>query len=197
MTTENSSLSEEEVLLAFSVEPVHDSIVLEYYLSHYSEHAQALLDCSIELMIDASRGSFEVQLTSDHAVEQAWRQFEQAVHPVTSAADVNPFAQLSPSAFKSIAKRLNISNLLLIRLRERAISAATIPGRFIQCLAFELGATADIVSAYLHNPPSMVAGQSLRSSVKPVVTEQVSFEQAIKTSQLTTDQQDALKMMCD
>ena len=47
MSAEHPRLDEEEVLLAFSVEPTHDCATLEHYLSQYPEHAQALVDCSI------------------------------------------------------------------------------------------------------------------------------------------------------
>lgn len=197
MSTEHSRLNEEEILLAFSVEPTHDRAMLEHYLNQYPEHAQALVDCSIELMIDASRGSDEVQISSEHVVEQAWRQFQSDTGSTQNAAVESPFAQLNPTAFKAVAKRLNISNLLLIRFRDRAIDAATIPGRFVQRLAFELGVTVEAVSAYLRSPPVMVAGQSFRSSVKPSVTDQISFEQAVETSQLTPEQREALKELRD
>ena len=199
MSTEHSRLDDEvEVLLAFSVEPKHDRATLEYYLTQYPEHAQALVDCSIELMMmDASRAGDGVQVSSDQVVEQAWQQFQAAMEPAQSTAVANPFAQLNPTAFKATAKRLDVSNLFLIRLRERAIDAATIPGRFVQRLAAELDATADAVSAYLRSPAAMVSSQSFRSNVKPEVAAQISFEQALETSQLTPAQKAALQSFRD
>ena len=197
MSAKHSRLDEEEVLLAFSVEPKHDRVTLEYYLSQYPEHALALVDCSIELMMNASRTSEDVQISSDQVVDQAWRQFQAAMGLAQGTANANPFAQLSPTAFKSMAKRLDISNLFLIRVRDRAIDASTIPGRFVQQLATELGATADAVSAYLRNPPAMVSGLSFRSNVKPEVAAQISFEQAVETSQLKPAQKEALQTLRD
>jgi hypothetical protein len=197
MNDEYPRLDEEEVLLAFSVEPTHDSATLEHYLSQYPEHRQALVDCSIELMMNASRAGEDVQVSSDQVVEQAWRQFQAAMGSAQSSVIANPFAQLTPTAFKSMAKRLDISNLFLIRVRERAIDAATIPRRLVQRLAAELGATADAVSAYLGSPPSITSGQSFRSNVKPEVAAQISFEQAVETSQLTPAQKEALRALRD
>lgn len=197
MSVEHSKLNEEEVLLAFSVEPSHDRTTLEQYLSLYPEHANALVDCSIELMIDASRGDDELQVSSEQVVEQAWQQFQTTIGSAQNAAVADPFIQLTRSAFKSVAQRLNISNLLLMRFRDRAVDASTIPRQLVQRLAAELGATVDAVSAYLNNPPTMVSGLSFRSSVKPAVTEQISFEQAVETSQLTPAQQEALKALRD
>ena len=191
-----SDRSEEEVLLAFSVEPTHDRETLERYLTEYPEHARALVACSIELMVDATR-SVETVATSDNAVDRAWQRFQSVVSQPEEVSVLNPFATLNPAAFKSLAKKLGINNLLLIRVRDRAIIAATIPRRFVQRLASELGATTDAVMDYLRSPPAMVSGHSFRSTVKPAVTEQISFEKAVETSQLTPDQQDALKALQD
>src|SRR3990167_7211407 len=120
MSAEHPRLDEEEVLLAFSMEPTHDRARLEHYLSQYPEHVQALVDCSIELMMNATRAGEDIQVSSDQVVEQAWRQFQAAMGSAQSSVIANPFAQLTPTAFKSMAKRLDISNLFLIRVRERA-----------------------------------------------------------------------------
>jgi hypothetical protein len=169
---------------------------LEKYLTDYPEHAEALIACSIELMVDATR-NVETVATSENSVDLAWQRFQSAVSEPEEVSVQNPFATLNPTAFKSLAKKLDINNLLLIRLRDRAVIAATIPRRFVQRLATELGATTDALLDYLRNPPAMVSGHSFRSAVKPAVTEQISFEQAVETSQLTPAQQEALKAMKD
>ncbi len=197
MTAEqHSRLSEEEVLLAFSVEPTHDRKTLEQYLIEYPEHAKALVTCSIELMVDATRNDDAV-VTSEDATDRAWQRFQTVVGQPDDVLVTNPFSTLNPTAFRSLAKKLDITNLLLIRLRDRAIVAATIPRRFVQRLATELGATAEAVMDYLQSPPAMVSGHSFRSTVKPAVTEQISFTKAIETSQLTPAQLDALKTLQD
>ncbi len=197
MTAEQHSRpSEEEVLLAFSVEPTHDRKTLEQYLREYPEHAKALVACSIELMVDATR-SDDVAVTSEGAVDRAWQRFQTAVSQPGDVLVTNPFATLNPTAFRSLARKLDITNLLLVRLRDRAIVAATIPRRFVQGLATELGATAEAVMDYLQSPPAMVSGHSFRSAVKPAVAEQISFAEAIEMSQLTPAQLDALKALQD
>lgn len=196
MTAKNFKSSEEEVILAFSREPTYDRKTLERYLREYPEHAKAIVDCSIELMVSATRQE-EVPVTSDTSIDMAWQRFQAAVGVSEDATITNPFAKLNPTAFKALAKELNINNLLLIRLRDRAIDAATIPRRFVKGLAAELGATAEAVTAYLQSPPGMVSAHSFRSSVKPAVAEQISFEKAVEISQLTQAQQDALRALED
>ncbi len=198
MNTNNSKHDEEEVLLAFSVEPRHDRVTLEHYLNKYPEHALALVDCSIEIMMDASHSGDEAQVTSDQVVQQAWQRFQAAVGSLDGTAAVtNPFAHLPPAAFKAVAQKLDISNLFLVRVRERAIDATTIPRHFVQKLATELASTTDAISAYLRSPPTMSTNLSFRSNVKPEVPAQIPFHKALETSKLTPAQKEALQKLQD
>lgn len=188
--------SEEEVLLAFSVEPVHDRATLEQYLTDYPAYADALIACSIELMVEPTR-NVEVEATSEAAVDQAWQRFQSAVAKSDEAAVINPFAALNAAAFRSLAKKIGINNLLLIRLRDRAIIAATIPRRFVQTLAVALGATTDALMDYLQCPPAIMSEQRFSSTVKPSVAEQIPFDKAVQDSQLLPEQLEALKALLD
>jgi len=188
---------EESVLMAFSMEPSHGRETLERYIREYPQHAIALIDCSIDLLHEPPAGDVPATMVPDSAVDKAWQRFEQAVQQQPAAEVVNPFAKLNTSGFKSLARSLDVSNLFLMRVRDRAISAATIPARFVEKLASELGATAQTLRAYLQGPPGMVSGQAFRSSVKPSVGEQITFYQAVATSQLTPEQQATLEALSD
>lgn len=197
MTDENAQPDEEEVLLAFSVEPTHDGNTLQRYLKDYPEYTAALVACSIELMVAPTRSDEEVS-ASETTVDRAWQRFQSAINAPDGTILTNPFAKLNnPTAFRSLAKQLDVTTLLLVRMRDRAIDAATIPRRFVEKVATELGATADAVMAYLSGPPGMVSNHSFRSIGKPTVTAQISFEQAIETSQLTQAQQETIKALKD
>ena len=193
-TSKPFAADEESVLMAFSMEPSHGREVLERYISEYPQHAAALIDCSIDLLQQQPAEDVSATVVPDSAVDKAWQRFERAVQQ--PAAEVaNPFAKLNSTGFKSLARSLNVSNLFLMRVRDRAISAATIPARFVEKLASELGGTAQAMGAYLQGPPGMVSGHAFRSSVKPSVGEQISFDQAVATSQLTPEQQAMLKAL--
>lgn len=197
MSDQNPMPTVEDVLLAFAVEPVQDRVTLEHYLKRYPQHAEALVDYSIELMIDPSRRRTNDEVPSEQIVAQAWRQFEEAVHSTNKETATNPFAHLNPAAFKAVARNLDITSLLLGRLRDRAIDAGTIPTRFVEILAVRLGSSFEAVIGYLRNPPAMVSSQSFRSGSNPVVGEKISFDQAVETSHLTATQQAALKALRD
>ncbi len=187
---------EESVLMAFSMEPDHGRETLERYIREYPQHATALIDCSIDLLHEPPADDAPATVVSDSAVDKAWKRFERAVQQ-PDAEVANPFAKLNTSSFKSLARSLDVSNLFLMRVRDRAIRAATIPARFVEKLASELGATVQALGAYLQGPPGMVSGHAFRSSVKPSVGEQITFDQAVETSQLTPEQQVMLKALSD
>jgi len=187
---------EESVLMAFSMEPSHGRETLERYITEYPQYASALIDCSIDLLHELPAADDSATEVPDSAVDKAWQRFERAVQQ-PDAEVANPFAKLNTSSFKSLARSVDVSNLFLMRVRDRAIRAATIPARFVEKLASELGATVQAVGAYLQGPPGMVSGQAFRSSVKPSVGEQITFDQAVATSQLTPEQQTTLKALSD
>lgn len=187
---------EESVLMAFSMEPSHGRETLERYIKEYPQHATALIDCSIDLQHAPLADDVPSTELPDSAVVKAWQRFERALQQ-PDAEVANPFAKLNTSSFKALARSLDVSNLFLMRVRDRAIRAATIPARFVEKLASELGATVQAVGAYLQGPPGMVSGHAFRSSVRPSVGEQITFDQAVATSQLTQEQQAALKALSD
>lgn len=195
-TSKPFAADEESVLMAFSMEPSHGRETLERYIREYPQHTTALIDCSIDLLEELPADDVLATMVQDTAVDKAWQRFERAVQQ-PDAEVANPFAKLNTSSFKSLARSLDVSNLFLMRVRDRAIRAVTIPARFVERLASELGVTVQAVAAYLQGPPSMVSGHAFRSSVKPSVGEQITFDQAVMTSQLTPEQQATLKALSD
>ena len=191
---ENAKPSAEEVILAFAVEPIHDRKTLERYLSEYPEYSEDLVDCSIELMLDTNHRK-SVADSMEETVENAWQRC-QTIMSVDDNVPVNPFAKINPTSFKSLAKRLDISNLFLIRLRDRAIEPMTIPMRFIEKIAAEMQVTGDTISAFLNSSPGLTLN-NFRTSSETKIASQISFQEAIETSQLSESQKNLLKNMVD
>jgi hypothetical protein len=183
--------SEEEVLLAFSVEPQRDRSTLERYLAEYPEHTSALVDCALELMLLPTEIS--PVWVADSALEGGWQQFRAQL----GSRIENPFAKLSPSAFRNLAVRLGINNLLLLRIRDRGIRAASIPGAFMRQLATELSTPLKAVATYLEGPACLAPSSAFRSTGKPAAGTQVDFAEAVRTAQLSAEQQKTLLAMGD
>lgn len=190
MPPNNPSPSEEEVLLAFAVEPKRDRATLERYLAEYPEYASALVDCALEIVTLPTEISPVTVAESE--VEAAWQKFRTDLAPTSKTAEESPFAKLTPTAFRNLAAQLGINNLLLVRIRDRGIRAASIPVAFVRQLAGELKSPFDVVAGYLERPPSLAAASAFRSAGKPTATSQVEFADAVKSSQLSPEQQKRL-----
>ena len=189
----DKNISEEEVLLAFSVEEHHDNSTLEWYVKKYPQHASALVDCSIDFMLGSELAENAQIPATDAAINKAWSQVEASLDFSSKQNNfMNPFAQLSSSAFREVARKINVNGLFLGRVRDRGIKVSTFPLDFVARLASELGGSVDNMLAYLSNPPNIDSNQSFRSSEKPTASEQISFDEAVETSQLTLTQKDAL-----
>lgn len=193
MTSNNTRSDEDEVLITFAIEPAHDRATLERYIAEYPQYTQALIDCAIELMLASTRPEAE-PTRSEAVVDKAWKQFQAAMAPIDEAPEIviDPFAKLGPASSKALAQRMDITSLFLLRVRNRAIAVVTYPQRFIQQLADELQTSPNALLDYLRTPPTMAPGLSFRSAAKPEVADQVSFEKAVETSQLSSTQKDAL-----
>ena len=124
-TSKPFAADEESVLMAFSM------------ANHGRETQTALIDCSIDLLYEAPEGDVPATEVPDSAIDKAWQRFERAVQQ-PDAEVANPFTKLNTSSFKSLARSLDVSNLFLMRVRDRAIRTATIPARFVEKLASEL-----------------------------------------------------------
>jgi len=194
--SKQSKLSEEEVLLAFSVEPRRDRETLTRYLKDYPEYSAALTDLSIELMIEDTREETAV-FPSTEAVDRAWEKFSNALEFTDDASVMNPFSNLNATQLKKVADKIGINKLMLVRLRDRGIDFSTIPSRFIETAAASLGVTIDTLKSYLSGPPKIASGLSFRSDVKPKPTDQISFAEAIELSQLTSQQQAEMKKLME
>lgn len=182
----NDDRTEDDVLLAYSVEPTHDLATLERYLLLYPQFAEGLIDCSIEEEVDRGRTRSPVTPLSQSSI--AWKRFEAAMglnQPVT----FNPFGKLDSRAFRLLATELDMNSLLLMRLRDRVIKASTIPRQLVGMIADKLGVGADSIQAYFQGAPTVaLGGAQFKSAVKPTAAPQIDFAEAVRTSQLSEDQ---------
>lgn len=191
----NSHPIEDDVLLAFSVEPTHDLATLERYLRRYPQFTAGLIDCSIEL--EHSPVPVEMPKVVTPATAAAWDRFQAAMGMATSPA-VNPFLRLDSRAFQAVAAELNMNVLLLIRLRDRAIRFATIPRSLIRMLAGKLGVGSDEMEDYMRGSPTLAGGNlQFKSAAKPATAAQIDFAEAVRISQLTDEQQKQLLTLAD
>ena len=153
----------ENILAAFSVEPNHDKATLDRYLSAYPDLRSALLDLALDLEFDGVDNS-PLDLESP-LVAASWDRYSQ-----------NARQSLTSKRFtKEAAKALGVKTTVIMQLRDRAVSVASIPPRFLFRLAEVLGAGVDELTSYLNEPRALAAGASYKADGKPNVAPQMAL----------------------
>jgi hypothetical protein len=90
---------------------------------------------------------------------------------------------------ETVAAKLQIPYALFFKLHRRLISPDSVPAAFVRSLADAINRTADEVSAYLRQPPTLAAGASYRADDTPTVGPQEDFAIALRSDPESTDAQ--------
>jgi hypothetical protein len=202
----NTSLS--DILYSFSLEKaVPDAELLDEYVRSYPEHAAALTDFAIELVVDAAPIEADTELkttelTMSPIVSRAMSRFQNhlfaikqatpAVHERRSMPQsevVNPFAKLDRATFRDVAIRLHANSVFVAKLRDREIDPDTITEGFRRRIADELMVPPDVVIAHFAARSQMPQAQYYKANEKPTVGVRQSFQEAVQNAGLTDEQQ--------
>ena len=193
-----------DALYAFSLaKPVPDAELLDEFACRYPEHAAALTDFAIVLVLDAAQGNDDVaaeaaDLTVSPTVSRAMSRFQnrlfaakhdQATSFAPPQPPSNPFAALDREAFRKLAKGFNANTLFVVKLRDRQIVPDTMTDGFRRCVANGLKAPLDVVIAHFAAQPQVEPRVRFKAEQKPEAGEQQTFEEAVRTSGLTEEQQ--------
>jgi hypothetical protein len=196
------------VLYEFALSYRHpDPQQLDDFVRRYPVYADALTTLAIELVLEDQHGeeteawSSETDAATAAMLSRAMSRFQNRLHAVRTAqaADAtpgpverierprDPFA-CSPDQMQIAIKRLNVTPLFVMRLRDRGIDAATMTVGFIRYVAEVLEEPDAVVRAHFEAPAQ--AQLSLyKSNVTPTIGRKLSFEEAVRTSGLTPEQQ--------
>ena len=210
MITTAPQTSLRDAMYAMSLaKAVPDAELLDEFARRYPQHADALTEFAIELAIDSLMHQSEeedVPVDADaisDVVSRVMSQFEnqlyerrqaRAATPSARAATAsveNPFAPLDRQEFRALASRLDINSAFLSKLRDRTIEPISIPKTYCRYLAEEMDEETEAMAAHLYAPQeSVAAGRQLyKAEGKPAATARQSFEEAVKTSGLSEEQQ--------
>jgi hypothetical protein len=201
-----------DALYAMSLaKSIPDAELLDEFVRRYPEHADALTEFAIELAIDAlQHGDDDLDIPADPdaispVVSRVMSQFQnrlfevgrkRAEEPPARAATapvVNPFAALDRDRFRALASQLDINTVLLSKLRDRHIEPATIPKSFCRHVADGMDEDFEVLSAHLcARPEAAAARQYYKAEGKPNAHAQQTFEEAVRGSGLSQEQQNRL-----
>jgi hypothetical protein len=137
------------------------------------------------------------------AVSRAISYFQNAVYEIEkkSAAPLhsvpqtrNLFADMDRARFRSVAGSLHANNTFMIKLRDRMIEPDSLTSRtgFCRKVAEEIGEPVDMVIAHFKGAQVIARGQHFKSDEKPALSKRETFEEAVRNSGLTPEQQSYL-----
>ncbi len=210
MTSNSPPTSLSDVLYAFSLaREVPDAGLLDEFTRRYPEHAAELTNFAIEIAVDVAQGSDEALAGNAEAsvsptVSRAMSRFQNRMFAVrqAQASNVlppkplasarNPFSSLDRVAFRGLASRLNANAVFLIKLRDRQIEPTTMTIGFRQRVADELNVPLDVLVSHFAATPEMQSAVRYKAEQKPHVGVRQTFEEAVRTSGLTGEQQNYL-----
>ncbi len=188
--------------------PAPDAIELEKLVRRYPEHAAELTDYAVALALDALDDEDEdvVETASPEinaAVLDAMSHFhntlyalhtvpEQNVKAEASANVRNPFALLDRTELRSLGQRLHANTVFMIKLRDRLIDDETIPRKFKEFIAEEIDTPFELIAAHFRERPVIAAVTNFKSDQKPEAGKKQNFQEAVRSSGLTTEQQSFL-----
>lgn len=166
--------SRESVLDAFALESEPGRSTLERYLRLYPEYAAELVDLSRELSRETSEDVVPLSTADQALIDAAWLQHATAVP--TAIAD--PFAALTVDDWRTVAQVLDLPRQVVTALRERRVSLASIPRRFVAKLAEAMRSSVAHLEASWGSA-QLAGARSYKADGKPAVGEQVTFEQVL------------------
>jgi hypothetical protein len=187
MSAADSDTKREDILLAFSVEPLHDKATLERYLALYPRYAEDFIDLLSELRSPPALRSNVIE--DEDVVRRAWNEFT-AMPPRHnhSASVANPFASFTGPTFVALATRLRVRRSILIALRDRLVTASSIPAPFLSRLARAMKSPTEKLREYLDLPSVVAAGASYKSDKPPEAPAKIRFEQLLDNTGVSADE---------
>ena len=212
MTVTRSFAPLRDVLYALSIaQTTPNAELVDEYVRRYPEYAEALVNWASELAVDALRDKeacAEENLAPDGkalspAVLRAVSQFQNALFKskhrtggpevisscLRSTTMTNPFASLDREHYRALARAINANTVFVAKLRDRQIDPRTMTEGFHRRVAEELSVPPNVVVAYLSSDrASQWPRQFYKSDQKPKVCAQETFEAAVNSSGLTSEQ---------
>jgi hypothetical protein len=190
---------------------VPDAETLDDVVRRFPVYAEELTAFAIDLALDALRGdkdadaaeeTIDVDVVSP-AVSRALSRFQNRLHNVSAAAQPNddaaatvdnPFLNLSREEFRDLAERLGANVVFLNKLRDRQIAPSTMTDGFRRHVAEKATAPLSVVVAHCAAAPNRRAAgrQYYKADEQPDASAQQSFADAVRSSGLTSEQQERL-----
>jgi hypothetical protein len=199
-----STGSLEDALYALAVaKPVPDAAVLDDVVRQYPDHAAKLTDMAIALALEAIADRINDPVLPEvtgrsEAVANAMSRFHNRLYKVRMseqaaktkmAATVNPFVSLVNTTLREFGRSIGANTVFAIKLRDSLIDHETMTEGFRKHVAAKARAPLDVLMAHFARPPEIPQAVHYKADEKPTATKKQSFEEAVRSSGLTPEQQ--------
>jgi hypothetical protein len=181
-----------------------DAELLDEFVQRYPEYATELTEFAIELAVDAAVIAAETEtepasIGDSMAVSKAMSRFHNRLYAVRREGSLqgkqpavpveNPFLSLNKAELRSLGQRLRANTVFLMKLRDRQIDAKTMTDGFQKRVAEELQVPVSVMATHCMGPMEIQAGIHFKANEKPTVGPKQTFEEAVRSSGLTPEQE--------
>lgn len=203
--TIRSAGSLQDALYALALaKPAPDAAVLDDLVRRYPQHAAQLTDMAVALALEVLTDCDEEPTLEDAsgtsaAVGRAMSRFQNRLYAVTksrrpanantSPDSPNPFFSLERAELRSLGGRLGGNTVFAMKLRDRAIDPDTMTEGFRRHVADTMRAPLDLIVAHFAGRSEMPTRAHYKAEQKPEIGRKQSFEEAVRCSGLTPEQQ--------
>ena len=181
-----SEPSDEEILLAFAAEKLHDKETLTRYLARYPHLQDALLDLLYETVLDEEFGPGEDERLGEGLVDTALSKLLDCSPEAAGEASADAFAEaLRLRGTTTLSRASGLPLEVLVAIRDRYLVPESLPRRVLRRVAEAASVRAADMLAYLTLTPILPARAAHSSRGKPTVQPRVAFSDFLDDLDLT------------
>lgn len=192
MSNSNGTANDEEVMLAFSVEPDHGPVTLQRYIENYPHLASELLDLALDLRLSSEEEPVTPQELDSAEIQSAWDQFNRMISAGRPELTTEQIKRVEASLVSTQMREIGLPVSVLSAIKSGLVEFESFPRRWITKIASTGGYAAEMLHSYLTRPPSLSLARSFKSEVKPQVGGKVTFRSLIENSTLTEAEKDEI-----
>ena len=188
--SDRNHLDDEDVLLAFAVEPEHDRATLERYLQSHPHLADDLIDLSLDIRLRrASDGASSP--VDEKWVEESWAAFQASMPAGVAVAD--PFATASTDELVALRRKLGVPSGVIEGFISRLVDISTVPAWIVDAVAQGIRTGVGDLRAFMAGQPRLAAGLSYKSGEAPTAAEaKITFEELLVQCRVRDDKRSEL-----
>ena len=161
--SDRNRLDDEDILLAFAVEPEHDRATLEQYLRLYPHLAEDLADISLDIRLQQA-GEGASSPVDETWVEESWAAFQSTMPAPTKVAVSDPFA--SSGVIQGFSTCL--------------VEIATVPTWIVDAVAKSIQASSSDLRSFMAGSSRLAPGLSYKSAEAPAAAPtKITFEELL------------------